>query len=128
VGARGRRRCGSLLELTDPPALADGFTVDGVLEPFEEGFEMVYPLLEGLDAWPVFLAGLSRGRLVSSPTSTEANDTAEHRRAAHRLPPWIVATGHVPTSYCLQSLGPREGKRKQNPHERCGRTGQLPQD
>ncbi len=45
-----------LLELIDLPSLPGRLTVDGVLEPFDHGLEVLRALLQNLETRPVLLA------------------------------------------------------------------------
>src|SRR5215218_3235484 len=123
-GAGDLRRLGPLLQRADPPTFADRLAVDRVLEPLEERFQLVDPLLQDFDT-PLLPRRLGR-RVGGPPGATHLNHAAENRRPAHRAPTWIAGTRHgrgPPTASF--SWKPRERRRKQDPTSGAGRTGRL---
>jgi hypothetical protein len=96
-GAEHARRLVLLLQRIHPPALADRLAVDRVLEPFEERFKVVDPLLQGLDTPLMILSGFRGGSLERPPSATQLNDTVEKPCSARRGPASIAGTAHVPS-------------------------------
>src|ERR671914_366536 len=114
--ARDLRRLAPLLQRCDPPAFADGLSMDRVLEPLEERFKLVDPLLQNFDAPLMPRSSCLGGRVRGPPAATQLDDAAEDRRATPRATTWIAGTRHggkPPTASF--SWKPRERRRKQDP-------------
>src|SRR5918999_3136809 len=124
--ARDLRRLAPLLQRCDPPAFADGLSMDRVLEPLEERFKLVDPLLQNFDAPLMPRSSCLGGRVRGPPAATQLDDAAEDRHATPRATTWIAGTRHggkPPTASF--SCKPRERRRKQDPTSGAGRTGRL---
>jgi hypothetical protein len=70
-----------LLELVDLASLSDRLTVNGVLEPFDHGFEVLDAFLHALETRRVLVAAGSGGdaRLLSARAESN-RDAFEHPR------------------------------------------------
>jgi hypothetical protein len=120
------RRLAPLLQRCDPLVFADGLSMDGVLEPLEERFKLVNPLLQDFNAPRMPRSRRLGGRARRPPAATQLDDTAEDCRATPPGPPWIAGTRRPrkpPTASF--SWKPRERRRKQDPTSGAGRTGRL---
>ncbi len=80
-----------MLQLGDPMVLTHRVTVNAVLEPFHNGFEMHQAALENLDAIDV-------GAPVPGRARAEPAQTLDQRPQA-AIPSWLaVCSGHIEPS------------------------------
>src|SRR5215218_10851234 len=117
--ARDLRRLAPLLQRCDPPAFADGLSMDRVLEPLEERFKLVDPLLQNFDAPLMPRSSCLGGRVRGPPAATQLDDAAEDRRATPRATTGIAGTRHggtLPLPLLLEAAREEEEAR---PNERC---------
>jgi hypothetical protein len=92
--ARDLRRLRPLRQRCDPLIFADGLSMDGVLEPLEERFELVDPLLQDFNAPLMPRSRRLGGRARGPPAATQLDDTAEDRRATPHGPTRIAGARH----------------------------------
>jgi hypothetical protein len=95
--------------------VADGISMDGVLEPLEEGFELVDSVLQDFNAPLMPLSRRLGGRARGPPAAAELDDAAEDRRATPRGPTLIAGTRHRRKPPTASFWKPRERRRKQDP-------------
>jgi hypothetical protein len=81
--------------------------MDRVLEPLEERFKLVDPLLQNFDAPLMPRSSCLGGRVRGPPAATQLDDAAEDRRATPRATTWIAGTRHGGTLPLPLSLGSR---------------------
>jgi hypothetical protein len=95
--------------------VADGISMDGVLEPLEEGFELVDSVLQDFNAPLMPLSRRRGGRARGPPAAAELDDAAEDRRATPRGPTRIAGARHRRKPPTASFWKPRERRRKQDP-------------